>query len=121
MITKYRNQGIVFSVLAFATTVLFIVALRKSVGIREEWSEYLVPLYLGAAVLWTIASYTMAKAKGYQADALGRVLMISLLLGFCCQPAALVFPFLGFVLEDKTRSPRRSRRGAHNSSHKLES
>jgi hypothetical protein len=115
MITKYRNQGIVFSVLAFATTVFFVVALRKSVGIRDEWRDYLIPIYLCAAVLWTISSYTLAKAKGYQADALGRLLMISLLLGFCCQPAALVFPFLGFFLEDKVRSRRHFHRNRHNS------
>lgn len=115
MITRYRNRGIVYSVLAFSVTVLFVVALRKSAGIRDEWREYLLPLYLGAAILWTTASYTLAKAKGYGPDALGRVLMISLLLGFCCQPLALLFPFLGFFLDDKTRSGRRSSRRRHHS------
>lgn len=110
MITKYRNKGIVFSVLAFAMTVLFVVALRKSTDIRDNrWREYFLPIYLCAGILWAIASYNLAKAKGYGPDALGRVLMISLLLGFCCQPVALIFPFLGFFLEDKTRSRRRRR------------
>lgn len=113
MISKYRNRGIVFSVLALAMTVLFVVALGKSVGIREEWQDYLIPLYLCAGVLWAVSSYTLAKAKGYDADALGRVLLLSLLLGFCCQPVALIFPFLGFFLEDKTRSGRPSHRGRH--------
>jgi hypothetical protein len=114
MITRYRNQGIVYSVLAFGLTVLFVVALRKSLGIRADpWREYLIPIYLGAAILWTMASYTLAKAKGYGPDALGRVLMLSFLLGFCCQPAALIFPFLGFFLEDKTRSRTHSGRRRH--------
>ena len=115
MITKYRNRGIVYSVLALTATVLVVVAMGKSVGTTAEWGEYILLLYLGAAVLWTMASYTLAKAKGYGPDVLGRVLVISLLLGFCCQPLALVFPFLGFFLEDKTRSRRRSSRRRHNS------
>src|SRR5258706_13122278 len=103
MISRYRNQGIVLAVLALTMTGLFVVALRKSASVIDNrWRVYLIPIYLCAAILWTAASYTLAKAKGYGPDALGRVLMISLLLGFCCQPAALIFPFLGFFLEDKT-------------------
>ena len=107
MIAKYRNLGIIFVVMALAATVMFFVALRKSMGFRTEWDAYLLPLYLCAAVLWTVASYHLAKAKGYRGDELGRVLMLSILLGFCCQPLALVFPFLGFFLKDRTRSHRR--------------
>jgi hypothetical protein len=112
MIAKYRNWGIVLSVLAFAMTVLFLVVLRKSTGVMgdDRWSDYLIPSYLCTAILWTVASYNLAKAKGYGADELGRVLMISLLIGFCCQPAALIFPLLGFFLKDKTQSRRHSHR-----------
>ena len=120
MITKYRNLGILYLVLALTTSVFVGVAFWKSGGLRDEGREYLLPLYLGAAGLWTLSSYTLAKAKGYHADALWRVLMISLLLGFCCQPASLVFPFLGFFLEDKTRPRRRSRRRRHHSRHESE-
>ena|SRR5215208_1772413 len=111
MISKYRNLGIVYSALALALTVLFVVLLRKSMGFREEsLLVYLIPVYLGAAILWIMASYTLAKAKGYGPDTLGRVLMVSILLGFCCQPLALVFPFIGFFLDDRTRPRRDSHR-----------
>src|SRR5262245_29464749 len=111
MITKYRNLGIVYTVLALGLTVLFIIVLRQSMGLREEtWRVYLIPVYMAAAVLWIMASYTLAKAKGYGPDALGRVLLVSILLGFCCQPLALVFPFLGFFLEDRTRGRKHSHR-----------
>lgn len=96
---------------ALGATILCGVAIAKSSGMRDnEWRQYILPSYLCAAVLWMISSYTLAQAKGYQSDALGRVLLISFFLGFCCQPAALIFPFLGFFLEDKARPRRRSRR-----------
>src|SRR5262245_58248619 len=111
MITRYRNWGIALSVLAAAMSVLFVVAMRKSTGFgTSDWSGYVIPIYLGAAISWSAASYYLARAKGYDSGALGKVLAISLLLGFCCQPAALVFPFLGFFLKDKTRSRERSHR-----------
>jgi hypothetical protein len=113
MIVKYRNLGILFVVMALAATVLFFLAARKSMQFRTEWNDYLLPLYFGAAVLWTVASYYLARAKGYGGDELGRVLMISILLGFCCQPLALVFPFLGFFLKDRIRSHRRRRHSKH--------
>lgn len=113
MITKYRNQGIVFAVAALAMTILFFVGLAKTMRFRDEWRPYLIPIYLCAAVLWTMASYTLAKAKGYGPDELGKLLILSFLLGFCCQPAVLIFPFLGFVLKDRSRSSRRRHRSIH--------
>jgi hypothetical protein len=111
MITRYRNWGIVIAIFAIAMSVLFLIALRKSAAVnRSEWSDYLIAIYLGAAVLWSAASYYLARAKGYDSGALGKVLVILLLLGFCCQPAALVFPFLGFFLKDQTQSRGRSHR-----------
>jgi hypothetical protein len=117
MIAKYRNFGIVFAILACGATGLFLYAARQGVGfgLHDNWRGYILPLYVLAGILWSITSYYLAKAKGYHSDALGRVLMISLLLGFCCQPVALVFPFIGFFLDDKTRtrSHRRRRRSSH--------
>jgi hypothetical protein len=114
MIPKYRNWGVGLSICASALTVLLFAAMRKGFGIggmgREKWHDDILLLYLGAVSLWMLASVSLAKAKGYGGEVMGRTFITLFLIGYCCPGALFIFPLLGFFLKDKTS---RSRRGAH--------
>jgi hypothetical protein len=111
MIPKFRNRAIVLSILAAASTVAFFFTFRKSLMLGwEDWRWYAMLVYSVAVVLWMMASYQMARAKGCGPDELGRVILVSLVFAFFCPPAAFIFPFIGFFTPNRSGIQRRKRR-----------
>lgn len=110
MIRKYRNRAALYSVVAVALTVLFVVLLRKSWHVRpsEDVSNLealWVLIYFAAWSMWALTSLSLARAKGYSRDMVGTLFAVLFIIGSCCIPAVVILlPFyIIFALEDKTR------------------
>jgi len=65
---------------------------------------FLLFLYLGTVIMWMVASFSLAKAKGYSSDETGAIFIFLFLLAFCFPVAAFLLPgVVIFGLKDKTR------------------
>ena len=107
MIFKYRNRAVLQIVVAIILSVLLVIVFRKSIHVRvgeDNWTALGVVLYLAAYAMWVISSLNLARAKGYQRDAMGALFTICFVIGFCIPILPLLFPFfIIFGLEDKTK------------------
>jgi uncharacterized membrane protein YhaH (DUF805 family) len=113
MISKYRNWALVQIFLAIVLSVLLGMVFYKSNHVRvgeDNWTALGVVLYFVAYAMWVISSLTLARAKGYQRDAMGALFTICFVIGFCIPILPLLFPFfIIFGLEDKTKDRMRRR------------
>ena len=111
MIVKHRNWAFLQMVIAILLSVLFIIVLRKAKHMNhgaDDWNVLGVVLYVAAYAMWVMASFSLARAKGYHGDAMGALLTVCLILGFCIPILPILFPFyMIFGLEDKTKGRRR--------------
>ncbi len=114
MIPKYRNRALIQLACALVLTALLVfwISLIVRQGIQhrnENYMALLLVLYLGCWTMWMIASYSLAKAKGYSGEMAGGIFVFLMVIAFCFPIAAILFPVaVIFGLDDKTR--RRLRR-----------
>ena len=55
--------------------------------------------------MWMVASFSLARAKGYQRDFASGLFVVIYIIGFCFPIAPILFPlFIIFALEDKAKS-----------------
>lgn len=106
MIARYRNKGFIQLACAVAMTALLVFLFvrwdRRSPN--DNIGVLLLLLYFACWTLWMMASFTLAKAKGYSADLAGGIFLSLIVLGFCFPIAVLLFPIVVlFGLNDKTR------------------
>ena len=94
MIPKYRNRGIAQLVLAISLTALLIYLICQGGGLHtsDNWVVLGTLLYIACWATWLLASFSLAKAKGYGRDYTGSVLIFLFLLSFCFPVALFVFP-----------------------------
>jgi cytochrome c oxidase assembly factor CtaG len=113
MIAKHRNWALVQIVVAIALTVALVMVFRKSVHVREgadNWDVLGIALYVAAYAAWVSASLTLARARGYQRDAMGALFMVVFVIGFCIPILPILFPFfIIFGLQDRTKDRMRRR------------
>jgi len=106
MIARYRNKGFIQLACAVAMTALlvFLYSRWDRRSPNDNIVILLVFLYFACWVLWMVASFTLAKAKGYSTDLAGGIFLFLIVVGFCFPIAALLFPIVVlFGLNDKTR------------------
>lgn len=112
MISRYRNRSILWFVFAALLTAAFCVAFAQVGKLsNDNWSVLSFFLYLGAAVLWMVGCFNLAKAKGYGADQVGGMFLFLFILGCVIPIAPCIFPIGVLFLRDKTQRPVRRRRG----------
>ena len=113
MISKYRNWAFLQIVVAVILSVLLVLVFRKATHMlhgADNWNALGIILYVAAYGMWVISSLTLARAKGYQRDAMGALFTICFVIGFCIPILPLLFPFfIIFGLEDKTKDRMRRR------------
>ena len=113
MITKYRNRALLEIAIAIVLSVLLVLVFRKCHHVREGLSNWLclgIFLYFAAYAMWVVASLSLARARGYQRDAMGVLFVVCFVAGFCIPIFPLLFPFfIIFGLEDKTKNSKRRR------------
>lgn len=113
MIAKHRNRALVQIVVAIALSAALVVVFRKGVHTHEgadNWMVLGIVLYFAAYAAWVSASLTLARARGYQRDAMGALFMVVFVIGFCIPILPLLFPFfIIFGLQDKTKDRMRRR------------
>jgi len=106
MIAKYRNKGLLQLACAVAMTALFVYLILywKIRSPSDNRGIVLALLYFACWTMWMVASFTLAKAKGYATDLAGGILLFLILLAFCFPIAVFLFPVVVlFGLNDKTR------------------
>ena len=105
MITKYRNRGIAQLFLAILMTAgLILVFMKTERKMSDGMTALLLLFCLATLTMWMVRSFSLAKAKGYSGDMMGKVFIFLFVLGFCFPIAPFVFPVVViFGLEDKTR------------------
>lgn len=110
MITKYRNRSLIQFACAFGMTVTFFVVFyivtHREGPVSRVWAPLAVLWYFATLTLWAMASFTLAKAKGYDTDQMGAVLLFLYLVSCCVPGAMFVFPAVAIGLRDKTRRHR---------------
>jgi cytochrome c oxidase assembly factor CtaG len=113
MISKYRNRALLQIVIAIVLSVLLVVVFRKSIHTfvnKNNWTALGVILYVASYAMWVMASLSLARARGYQRDAMGVLFAVCFIIGFCIPILPLLFPFfIIFGLEDKTKDKMRRR------------
>jgi hypothetical protein len=113
MISKYRNRALLQIVIAVVLSVLLVIAFRKSIHTiagKDNWTILVLTLYVAAYAMWVVASLSLARARGYQRDAMGALFAVCFIIGFCIPILPLLFPFfIIFGLEDKTKDRKRRR------------
>jgi len=113
MIAKHRNWALVQIAVAIALSAALVMVFRKSGHMREEaanWNVLGIALYVAAYAAWVTASLTLARARGYQRDAMGALFMVVFVVGFCIPALPLLFPFfIIFGLQDRTNDRMRRR------------
>lgn len=106
MISKYRTKGFIQLTCAIIMSALLVYLFlrRDSQHPSENYFILLLFLYIGCWTMWMIASFSLAKAKGYAGDMAGGILLFLILIGFCFPVAVFVFPAVVlFGLKDKTK------------------
>jgi cobalamin synthase len=114
MISKYRNRAlwqIMMALILTGLVVLLMYRIRHSGYHRSDgWAAAGLFLYVGTYVMWMMASLSLARARGYNRDAMGALFIICYLVGFCIPPLPLMFHlFILFGLEDKAKNKQRRR------------
>jgi hypothetical protein len=108
MITKYRNRAFFQMAVAIILSVALGFICHNMPRRREESEGRMILalfVYIAAYVMWVLASLTLARARGYNRDAMGAVFSVCCILGFCCFPILpILFPFyIIFGLRDLTK------------------
>jgi hypothetical protein len=105
MIAKYRNRGIIQIVCALVLTVLLVVLIRnRGPRVSDDKVALGFLLYCAAWTMWMVASFSLAKARGYASDFTGTLFLLFFIVGFCFPIAPMLFPlYIVFALKDKTR------------------
>jgi nitrogen fixation/metabolism regulation signal transduction histidine kinase len=112
MISKYRNRSIALIILASFLTALLVYRIataRLHIPSASDDNRAAIAflLYLACWIAWFMASLSLAKAKGHQADRLAPVLVVLLILSICVPGLCVVAPIVViFGLEDKTKRRR---------------
>jgi hypothetical protein len=115
MIAKYRNRALWQILIAVILSVSLVLVFKRAQSTRysqdnTNWLCVALLLYLASYAMWVIASLTLARARGYQRDAMGAIFVVCYILGFCIPILPLLFPFfIIFGLDDKTKGMRRGR------------
>jgi hypothetical protein len=104
MIAKYRNRGIVYISCALVLTALLIVLIyRHGPKVSDGTMALGFLLYCATWTMWMVASFTLAKARGYASDFTGTLFLIFFIIGFCFPIAPMLFPlYIIFALKDKS-------------------
>lgn len=117
MISKHRNRAILQLVVALSMTALLVgMFYNERMNLRfghlnDGWIALGFLFYLATVTMWMVASFSLARAKGYHSDMVGGIFLFLIILGFCFPIAPLVFPgFVIFGLKDKTRERMRRER-----------
>jgi biotin transporter BioY len=76
----------------------------------DNWLGLVVLLYMGAAILWIVGCFYLAKAKGYDQDRVGGMFLLLFVLGCIIPVAPCIFPIGVLFLKDKARRHVRRRR-----------
>jgi hypothetical protein len=107
MIARYRNRAFLEIFLATVLSGLFATVFHKATHMgrdSDNWNALWIVLYLAAYAMWVMASLSLAKAKGYERDAMGALFMMCFIVGFCIPLLPILFPFfIIFGLEDKIK------------------
>jgi hypothetical protein len=110
MITKHRNRAFIQMGIALVLTVSMVLvfmslaAKRRQHQDMDSWAALAIVLYLGSYAMWTAASLTLARAKGYPRDFGGALFLGCFILGFCIPIVPVLFPFyILFGLEDRAK------------------
>jgi peptidoglycan biosynthesis protein MviN/MurJ (putative lipid II flippase) len=107
MIPHFRRKGFIqLSAAAVLTSLLaFLIVRRDRPHASDGYVVLLLFLMVACWVLWMLASYTLAKAKGYDSQSSSGMFVVFLVLGFCFMPIMMfAFPVIVlFGLKDKTR------------------
>ena len=114
MITKYRNRAFLQMTAAIILSAALVFVIYKARHMRGDAGNLVglgLLLYLAAYVMWAMSSLTLARARGYQRDAIGALFGVCCILGLFCFPILpMLFPFyIIFGLEDKTKDRMRRR------------
>ena len=87
--------------------LVYLFVRRDKLQPSDNYLVLLLFVYLGCWTMWMVASFTLAKAKGYAGDFAGAIFLLLIVLGFCFPVAVFVFPAVVlFGLEDKTKTRR---------------
>lgn len=110
MITRHKDRA-VLQLAGAAITIIVGSTLAGFLG-RERMEDMLVVIlfaYVGAVVLLMMGSFSLARAKGYETDMMGCILVFLYFAGFLFPLAPLLLPgIVIFGLKDKTKTSYRT-------------